>query len=142
MRKFDIPISLSYHASGTGLPPRRLGRYGMDFECRGAITRSVAGVDDLNDVNNKYLLGYPKAPDMPDLNEYMKLSTYGYELAPMAQIKPEVQDALSNMITVTYDTKPDVFCYNLDKYSGQMVFPEKSLRNGGRNLSFSDYFES
>lgn len=103
---------------------------GWTLNAGGAITRSVAGVDDLNDVNNKYLLGYPKAPDMPDLNEYMKLSTYGYELAPMAQIKPEVQDALSNMITVTYDTKPDVFCYNLDKYSGQMVFPKKLTKWG------------
>lgn len=126
-----IPISLSYHASGIRVAAEA-GWAGMGWTLNagGAITRSVAGVDDLNDVNNKYLLGYPKAPDMPDLNEYMKLSTYGYELAPMAQIKPEVQDALSNMITVTYDTKPDVFCYNLDKYSGQMVFPKKAYEMG------------
>lgn len=126
-----IPISLSYHASGIRVAAEA-GWAGMGWTLNagGAITRSVAGVDDFNDVNNKYLLGHPKAPEMPDFDGYMKLSTYGYELTPMSQIKPDVRDALSNMITLTSDTKPDVFNYNIHEYSGQMVFPKKTYEMG------------
>lgn len=123
-----VPITLSYHASGIRVADEA-GWAGMGWTLNagGAITRSVAGVDDFNDTNYKLLQGHPKAPEVPSLNDpYISLNSLGYEISPIALVKPDIRDIFSNMLTVICDTKPDVFSYNLGGYSGQMVFPKKT----------------
>lgn len=115
-----IPISLSYHASGIKVAAEA-GWAGMGWTLNagGAITRSVAGVDDFNDEKYKGLVGFSAAMNLPDHHEDPQYILYNDEML-YGQI-PWYGEFYSGR----WDTNPDLFNYNFGGYSGQMVFPKR-----------------
>lgn len=125
-----IPISLSYHASGIKVAAEA-GWAGMGWTLNagGAITRSVAGVDDFNDVNYKSLAGFSTSYHIPyhGSNEII-LTEEGDMIYNDIPCYGEFYNGF-------YDSKPDVFNYNIGQYSGQMVFPKRAYDAGTGNFA-------
>lgn len=125
-----IPISLSYHASGIRVAAEA-GWAGMGWTLNagGAITRSVAGVDDFNDTNYKSLAGFSISYPIPRHGSNEIILTDEGEVL-LGDI-PCYDDFYKGF----YDSKPDVFNYNIGHYSGQMAFPKRAYDAGTGNFA-------
>ncbi|SEP22935.1 hypothetical protein SAMN05444671_4651 [Flavobacterium sp. CF108] len=109
--EIELPISMSYHASGIRVAQEASNvGLGWALNAGGVISRSVNGVDDL-----KPIYGYTIVNDLPsersDMVIYGDTWQYYYEYG-------EIQSGLR-------DGKPDMMYYNFLGESGKMIFDKK-----------------
>nr|WP_315244344.1 RHS repeat domain-containing protein [uncultured Flavobacterium sp.] len=109
--EIELPISLSYHASGVKVSQEASNvGLGWALNAGGVISRSVNGVDDL-----KPFYGYTIVNELPstqsDIAIYGDTWQYFYDYR-------EIQMGLR-------DGKPDMFYYNFLGESGKMIFDKK-----------------
>lgn len=105
-QKLSLPISLSYHASGTKVDeiPSWVG-LGWSLNAAGLITQSTV---DLNDTENiGYLFNKPPT---------------SYELSDHDQ--NDIQYLDENTSTSGTDKEPDIFFFNFNGKSGKFIFGE------------------
>ncbi|WP_163406897.1 RHS repeat protein [Flavobacterium ajazii] len=111
--KIELPITLSYHASGIKVAQEAswVG-LGWALNAGGTITRQVRGKDDLKNING---YGYVNAPlpgstanNLPEWSNLSEIDTY-------LGIKGGA-----------YDGEPDIFYYNFFGLSGKLVFQKQS----------------
>ncbi len=101
----NIPISLSYHASGIKVDQKATWvGLGWNLNAGGAITRSVRGSKD--EANRGYL-NYPFYKE----TEFDPAYSNNYY---------EMEEMLQGFI----DTEPDIFNYNFLGYSGKFIFDQ------------------
>lgn len=122
--RIKVPLSLSYHASGIRVSQEAswVG-LGWALNAGGVISRSVSGVDDLNDVLYKGTSGYPATSE--SFPTHTEDGYFTDEHGNHIEMPPYYYDYMTN----TKDVKPDVFYYSFDSYNGQMVFPKKSYEH-------------
>lgn len=111
--EIELPISLSYYASGIKVAEES-GWVGLGWALNagGVITRSVRGVDDL-DPN----YGYMKQTELPST-----ASNIPDFSDPNIDYYTRYRDIHSGL----KDGQPDLFYYNFMGYSGKMVFERNS----------------
>lgn len=109
----ELPVSLSYHASGIKvLEPASWVGAGWSLNAGGVITRTVMGVPDERGTGNSSIhsKGY--------------FSDFGFSnhiLVPTANPSYFQEDASSFLIG-KYDGEPDLFFFNFGSYSGKFYF--------------------
>ncbi len=130
--KIEMPITLSYHASGIKVAQEASNvGLGWVLNAGGVITRQLRGVDDFDNTYGyiKTTLPPATADNLPDWS-----SDVNYYLGIYNNIKQG-----------NFDSGPDIFYYNFLGYSGKLVF-EKQLHSGDivtatpidqNNLSFT-----
>ena len=115
----ELPISLSYHASGIKVSQEASNvGLGWAFNAGGVISRSVNGVDDL-----KPIYGYTVVNDLPFSLSHPDLVV----IDPSA----EYYEAYNQINTGLRDGKPDLMYYNFLGESGKMMFDKRQV---GSNL--------
>ena len=111
--KVELPINLSYHASGIKVAQEAswVG-LGWTLNAGGTITRQIRGKDDLKNING---YGYLNAP-LPSstVNNLPAWSDPG-DLSAYTAIRGG-----------TFDGEPDIFYYNFFGFSGKLVFEKQS----------------
>lgn len=111
--KIELPINLSYHASGIKVAQESswVG-LGWALNAGGTITRQIRGKDDLKNING---YGYLNAP-LPSstVNNLPAWSDPG-DLSAYTAIRGG-----------TFDGEPDIFYYNFFGFSGKLVFEKQS----------------
>lgn len=109
--EIELPISISYHASGIRVAQEASNvGLGWALNAGGAISRSVNGVDDL-----KFMYGYTTVSDLP--SEHSDMVIYGENHEYFYEYE-EIQSGLR-------DGKPDMMYYNFLGESGKMMFDKK-----------------
>nr|WP_321485477.1 RHS repeat domain-containing protein [uncultured Draconibacterium sp.] len=105
---FELPVSLSYHASGIKVEQEasQVG-LGWALNAGGIITRNIQGLDDLGE------FGYPVTPDINSFEDI-----------------PEVLNSCLYGNTVRYcntenDTEPDIFYFNFANKTGKFILNKK-----------------
>lgn len=128
IRDIQIPISLSYHASGIKVQEEasRVG-LGWVFNCGGVITRNIVGRDDLHQSPFSYLSQYNNSPELPLGPEYAvslepvydnTVKVFNRSGDPQA---PTVQHIDLQNYYKEFDYQPDEFTYNFMGRSGRFV---------------------
>ena len=104
-KKLELPISVSYHASGI-----RVNEFaswvglGWALNAGGAVIRSAIGEpDDLSGLLNRY-----------DVKDSLDLSSGNY------------WDYMRSVADNSYDTESDYYFYNFPGHSGKFVYPQNS----------------
>lgn len=109
--EIELPISVSYHASGIRVSQEASNvGLGWALNAGGVITRAVNGVDDL-----KPIYGYTIVDDLPSTQSDMVL--FGD--------KKEHFYAYIDIEMGLRDGKPDILYYNFLGESGKMIFEKK-----------------
>lgn len=112
-----LPLSLSYHASGI-----RVGEeaswagLGWSLFSGGAVTRSIRGLDDFNELAG---VGYPDYVfplTIDENNDYVPGSS-----APWSELY-----FLRDVNAGFQDPEPDIFYYNFDGHSGKFTIAQRS----------------
>jgi hypothetical protein len=130
VRDIQVPVSLSYHASGIKVAEEasRVG-LGWVLNCGGVITRNIINKDDFLVDPTGYLNPLNDAPELKsgpgyahklDLQVGTTIEYYNVSADPNA---PTVQhtDLQSYVYGNYYDFQPDQFTYNFLGYSGKFV---------------------
>lgn len=126
----ELPITLSYHASGIKVAQEAswVG-LGWSLNAGGVITRQINGTDDFAS------WGYVRADSLPpieQLNDILLSFNIGNPWGsdpPVFSFEPQFTDAYDQCERAehgTLDTQPDIFFYNFLGYSGRAVFPKQS----------------
>lgn len=112
--KIDLPITLSYHASGIKVAQEAsLVGLGWALNAGGVITRQVRGLDDfLPDGYLNTTLPPATENNLPDWSDTNLLYDY--------------VDDYNNIKSGVKDGEPDLFYYNFLGYSGKVVFEKQS----------------
>lgn len=124
---YELPISLSYHASGIKVSQEAswVG-LGWSLNAGGAITRVVRCKDDF-DSSNGYLydgLIVPKNPGESSYADYVGTT------------QPSLNDNSTNEVMKS-DGEPDLFYYNFAGFQGQFIFNKKRVNNKVISEAFS-----
>jgi hypothetical protein len=109
--EIDLPISLSYHASGIKVSQEASSvGLGWAFTAGGVISRSVNGVDDLDSFK-----GYVTLNDLPSTgsDDIIIGDTYQY------------YNDYKEINSGARDGKPDILYYNFGGESGKMIFEKR-----------------
>ena len=103
---FELPITLSYHASGIKVTDvAGWAGSGWSVVSGGQITRRVLGLPD--DYTYGYLFGFMMKPN----------SHGGYNTGTIQAL-----DSLEYAANNTYDSKPDIYSYDFPGHSGKFFF--------------------
>lgn len=114
--EIEIPITISYHASGIKVSQEASSSgLGWTLNAGGVITRSVLGVDDLKPIH-----GYTVTRDLPS-NDSDQPTTYTAD-HPDYLLYKEISSGLT-------DGQPDMIYYNFLGESGKMIFDKKKVEN-------------
>lgn len=114
--EIELPISLSYHASGIRVSQEASNvGLGWALNAGGVISRSVNGLDDL-----KPITGYTTVSDLPSTST--DVVVFGDNC--------EYCNAYREINEGARDGKPDIMYYNFLGESGKMIFDK---RQGGNN---------
>ncbi|MEC3875818.1 DUF5977 domain-containing protein [Chryseobacterium salviniae] len=109
--EIELPISVSYHASGIKVSQEAgLVGLGWAFNAGGAITRSVNGVDDLDSFK-----GYVTLTDLPSANNDNVIIDDG----------SQYYNDYKEINTGARDAKPDILYYNFGGETGKMIFEKR-----------------
>ena len=116
--KIELPVSLSYHASGLKVQEQAswVGA-GWSLNCGGMITRTVRGAADDRGNNNGYVThGY-----------YSDSGYYNYSFHPDGSVPPSAQtNGLGpddgQFLASRKDGEPDLYTFNFGGYSGKFYF--------------------
>lgn len=130
--KIELPISLSYHASGIKVAQEASAvGLGWALNAGGVITRQVRGLDDF-DVN-----GYLNAGPLPPAVENTNRPDWSDPNNP----NPNTDNFntyytyFQNVNLGDIDGEPDIFYYNFFGFSGKLLF-EKQSGNDVRAISY------
>ncbi|WP_316812834.1 hypothetical protein [Pedobacter heparinus] len=124
----NVPISLNYHGSGVRVE-EEASWVGLNWSllAGGVITRSVRGLDDLNEQaylpSSQERYGYPDAPALPlSFGNIPGINDYGYSEQDMLAHLAMFGDACSKRI----DVEPDAFYFNFGGRSGKFVLEKRA----------------
>ena len=110
---FELPITLSYHASGVKISDvAGWAGAGWSVVSGGQITRRVLGLPD--DYTYGYLFGF-----------MMKRNSSGHYNTNTIQALDSLEYAANN----TYDSKPDIYSYDFPGHSGKFFFDGSTGNN-------------
>jgi hypothetical protein len=126
----QLPISVSYHASGIRVADEasRVG-LGWVLNANGVIGRTVMGKDDLADIgdskhwNNSNYGGIPDAPASPNVNSIVPLiqqlvSDQGNTVDEIQTFGGTID---GSRLLENYDFQPDQYTYNFPKGAGKFI---------------------
>ncbi|NHA04354.1 hypothetical protein G7092_11130 [Mucilaginibacter sp. HC2] len=135
LKKTNLPLSLSYDASGIKVD--QIASWvglGWSLNCGGVVTRSVVNIaDDCNhtiDYNtgmlhyNYYQPGFVNPPP----------PTFAVAKLDINTTQPEKMSADVNLIrNFGFDTEPDIFCFNFNGRAGKFILKPKDDNVTGPN---------
>lgn len=146
--ELELPINISYHASGIKVAQESswVG-LGWALNAGGVITRSVVGNDDLD-------MGFIANDPLPTYHSQSYLPFYpeDCQINHFAPVECEDDDIIDNLCSATdgletildcnstvQDGEPDVFYYNFLGYSGRLVFQKGELKPYSVNQNSLDF---
>lgn len=137
---FQLPVSISYHASGIKAQQEASSvGLGWALNAGGVITRQIRGIDDFSSLS--YKVGFLAAPvlpaygaTMPNINPGTCAMTYPTfamgDLEPFIKVscRANTYDALGFILKLggieadyVADTESDLYSFNFGSYSGKFV---------------------
>lgn len=120
----ELPVTLSYHASGIRVAQEAswVG-LGWALNAGGVITRQVRGIDDLAFDEH---IGYLRAPLPPATGENLPDWSDPNNPLPNDDNFDEYEEIYTLIKNGYYDGEPDIFYYNFFGYSGKLVFDKQT----------------